>query len=74
MLPPREIQNSVVGTYVPESFSVVKVSVESMLRACGSTYICEETLPFMNFVRSKFCSRLTDEQLRKQPTRCNYVG
>ena len=55
------VYKSAVGTYVPKCFSVIKVSVKSVLTACGSTYICEETFSFMNFVRSKFCSRLTDE-------------
>jgi hypothetical protein len=63
MLPPGEIHKSVIGTYVPENFSVIKVSVKSVLIACGSTYICEEAFSFMNFVRSKFCSRLADEHL-----------
>jgi len=61
MLSPEEIYDSVIGTFVPESYSLIKVSVKSMLRARGSTYICEETFSFMYFVRSKFCSRLTDE-------------
>jgi len=60
-LPKGEIYKSVTGTYVPKSLSVITVSVKSMLRACGSTYICEETFSFMIFVRSEFCSRLTED-------------
>jgi hypothetical protein len=39
------------------------IFAKKVLKAFGSTEMCEETLSVKNFRKRKFCSRLTDERL-----------
>lgn len=47
-----------------ESFKNVKDFARSMIAMFGSTYLCEQTFSKMNYVKSKYRSRLTDENLK----------
>ncbi|XP_076033002.1 general transcription factor II-I repeat domain-containing protein 2A-like [Oratosquilla oratoria] len=49
---------------LPDSYRNMKTYAFGVLSIFGSTYLCEQIFSNMNHIKSKYCTRLTDESLQ----------
>lgn len=49
---------------IPDAYINMKKNAFGVLSIFGSTYLCEQVFSSMNFIKSKYRSRLTDESLQ----------
>ncbi len=60
-----EIDKLVFETWntIPDTYVNMKKYAFGVLSIFGSTYLCEQVFSSMNYIKSKYRSRLTDESL-----------
>lgn len=49
---------------LPDTYRNMKKYAFGVLSIFGSTYLCEQIFSNMNYIKSKYCTRLTDESLQ----------
>ncbi|KAJ8361740.1 hypothetical protein AAFF_G00429360 [Aldrovandia affinis] len=52
------------GNAIPDTYMNMKKYAFGVLSIFGSTYFCEQVFSSMNYIKSKYCSRLTDDSLQ----------